>query len=442
LTSSIPTNCIPEQEAAQAVFTQKKRLKGKSYREAAKKDEALEEVTKPLSTLKVSDSEKPVKKSLKKLQDNFVGVVIEKPKSTAASEPETTSARSSSPAHGDDSDAGPRKRKAAAKKKVVISDDSDDDEPAPPKRLAAKSAKRPLKRSRKSDDEDFIVNSDADGDSDVHMSDAEDSEDDAVIEDSEEDSPPKKSKGKGKAPAAKFKPPKKSVSKASSSKPSSSAATSEDDAMSVDDGAPTKKSKKRKTNNDEEKPKKKRREDFDPWKLKTAEVRKDWEQLRAPPLEIFHWARKVIDEYTYLEEAPQLPLIARLTADRHWVLSGTPPIHDFSALKTIAAFMNVHLGVDDDGEGKSDRVKKRIREQTSTFHSFLASGMGTYISLGAEKFHSFREVHTLEWHAHRHALGQVFLDRFVRQVRISVLFLATCPLTALVERRRDRRDSV
>lgn len=33
-----------------------------------------------------------------------------------------------------------------------------------------------------------------------------------------------------------------------------------------------------------------------------------------------------------------------------------------------------------------------------------------------EEFHSFREVHTQEWHAHRHSLGQVFLDMFVRQV--------------------------
>ena len=353
---------FPEQEAAQAIFVQKKRLKGKNYREAAEKEVAVEEVTKPLSTLKVSDSEKPVKKSIKQLQDKFVGVVIEKP-----GEVDATSARSSSPAHGDDSDSGPRKRRAVTKK-VVISDDSDDDEPAPPKRSApTKSVKRPLKRSRDSDMDDFIVESDADEDSDVHMSDAADSEDDAGTEDSG-DPPPKKSKakGKGKAPVAKFKPPKKSASKASS-KPSSSAATSGDDAMSVDDGAAVKKPKKRKTANDEEKPKKKRREDFDPWKLKTSEVRKDWEHLRAPPLEVFHWARKVIDEYTYLEEAPQLPLIARLTADRHWVLSGTPPIHDFSALKTIAAFMNVHLGVDDDGEGKSDRVKKRLREQTSTF---------------------------------------------------------------------------
>lgn len=38
------------------------------------------------------------------------------------------------------------------------------------------------------------------------------------------------------------------------------------------------------------------------------------------------------------------------------------------------------------------------------------------LAAAVEKFHSFREVHSLEWHAHRHELGQGFLDRFVRQV--------------------------
>jgi hypothetical protein len=57
-------------------------------------------------------------------------------------------------------------------------------------------------------------------------------------------------------------------------------------------------------------------------------------------------------------------LITNLTAERRWVLSGTPPIHDFAAVKTIAAFLNIHLGVDDDGEGQSAEVKKRRREQT------------------------------------------------------------------------------
>lgn len=38
-----------------------------------------------------------------------------------------------------------------------------------------------------------------------------------------------------------------------------------------------------------------------------------------------------------------------------------------------------------------------------------------YLVAGVEKFHSFREVRSLEWHAHRHELGQGFLDQFVRQ---------------------------
>ncbi len=37
-------------------------------------------------------------------------------------------------------------------------------------------------------------------------------------------------------------------------------------------------------------------------------------------------------------------------------------------------------------------------------------------NLAVEKFHSFREVHSLEWHAHRYQVGQSFLDQFVRQV--------------------------
>ena len=40
------------------------------------------------------------------------------------------------------------------------------------------------------------------------------------------------------------------------------------------------------------------------------------------------------------------------------------PIHDFASLKTIAAFLDIHLGIDDDGEGHSAQVKKRRREQT------------------------------------------------------------------------------
>ena len=107
----------------------------------------------------------------------------------------------------------------------------------------------------------------------------------------------------------------------------------------------------------------------DPWKLRGA-AKHDWTQLHCPPLEMFHWARKVVDEYTYLDGKIHT-LVTRLSADRHWVLSGTPPIHDFAAVKTIAAHLSLHLGIDDDNEGRSIEVKKRLREQTGASLSDL-----------------------------------------------------------------------
>jgi hypothetical protein len=41
-----------------------------------------------------------------------------------------------------------------------------------------------------------------------------------------------------------------------------------------------------------------------------------------------------------------------------------PPIHDFAAVKMIAAHLDLHLRIDDDNEGKSVEVKKCRREQT------------------------------------------------------------------------------
>ena len=102
----------------------------------------------------------------------------------------------------------------------------------------------------------------------------------------------------------------------------------------------------------------------DSWKLKTPVVRNNWRKMHAPPIEMFHFNRLVVDEYTYLEGKIHAA-ITSINADHRWVLSGTPPIHDFAAVKTIAVFLGIHLGVDDDGEGNTEFVKKRKREQTS-----------------------------------------------------------------------------
>lgn len=103
----------------------------------------------------------------------------------------------------------------------------------------------------------------------------------------------------------------------------------------------------------------------DSWKLRSPRVRTNWRGMHAPPIEMFHFNRLVVDEYTYLEGKIHAA-ITSINADHRWVLSGTPPIHDFAAVKTIAVFLGVHLGVDDDAEGNTEFVKKRKREQTSS----------------------------------------------------------------------------
>lgn len=65
---------------------------------------------------------------------------------------------------------------------------------------------------------------------------------------------------------------------------------------------------------------------------------------------------------------------------------------------SIAAFMGIHLGMEDDAEGDAQLQKAKAKEQTQ-----------------AEKFHAFREVHSQAWHRRRDDLGQEFLDTFVRQ---------------------------
>ncbi|KZT67381.1 hypothetical protein DAEQUDRAFT_812927 [Daedalea quercina L-15889] len=369
-------------------FVPTKRLKGKTYREAAQvvesKKKVVEDKPKPKVKKAGQSNSTTQAPSISPRTGLVMEVVIPMHKAPSSSAPETSDAE-------EDSDV-PRRmpRRIARKAPVVTSDDDDassDNNDGPRVKRGAKKA-TPAKRSGKKKT----------ADSDYEASDAEGSESEAesFVESSDDDRPKKK--------ATKPRPkPKAKPHRGTSSDATTPPMTEDSEPMSVDEDTTSKgkskATKKRKAEDDDQRPakKQKRREDTDPWKLKSPAVRRDWTQMKAPPLEMFHFARKVVDEYTYLDGKIH-SMVTNLTAERHWVLSGTPPIHDFGALKTISAFLNLHLGVDDDGEGQSVQVKKRKREQTAV-----------------EKFHSFREVHSLEWHAHRHELGQGFLDRFVRQ---------------------------
>ncbi|KDR80696.1 hypothetical protein GALMADRAFT_241095 [Galerina marginata CBS 339.88] len=384
-----------EDELAAEALVVSKRLKGKSYREAATVIEKERETQKKPEGHKA----KPVVNQIAKLTTSGLIMEVVIPVKSRNSSVKSSSAPSS-PAQDDDEDADSeepgtrkRKRRAATNKIMIISDDNDSVSEAPIKKASSKSSKASSKKrrimKRRSPTSDYQGSSSEDEESDVAM------ESDFDGEEGESPKQNKSSKAKGKAKAI----PKPKGKKASSVVEESDE-TGNDDDMDVDEPAskPAKKVTKRKAADNAARPAKKaKRAESDPWKLGSRAVQSEWTDMQAPPFEMFHFARVVVDEYTYLDGKVHA-LVTNLTAERQWVLSGTPPIHDFGALKTIAAFLNIHLGVDDDGEGQSAEVKKRRREQTSV-----------------ERFHSFREVHTLEWHAHRHTIGQVFLDQFVRQ---------------------------
>jgi len=89
----------------------------------------------------------------------------------------------------------------------------------------------------------------------------------------------------------------------------------------------------------------------------------------------------------------------------------TSPLHLFPlSFSRIADLLHVHLGVQDD----LNRGSSKSKDNTS-----------------AELFHSFREVHSQEWRAHRDDVGQRFLDAFVRQ---NVPEIGEIPLTTHVVR--------
>ncbi|CAE6530732.1 unnamed protein product [Rhizoctonia solani] len=361
----------------------KRRLKGKQYREKAdglrtsspepEPSSPVSSVAPPLTSPTASPPPEETSKSRTSGKKMVMEVVI----------PTKSSAKTIvAPSKEDSQD---KKRRTAARNPIVIDSGSEDEvqvtsdnkrkRGAPSK---VKSTAKKAKRKAVPDDEDFKGDeawSESEAGSVAATSESEDA--DEVAERSEDEIP--KKKGKAKAPA-------KSKAAVKPKRPPMKKRKTEED---EDSDSPDKQKKQIKE--------KKSRVQQDPWGLNSDDVRRDWKQMRSPPLEAFHFKRLVVDEYTYLDGKAHA-VVTRLKADNNWVLSGTPPIHDFAAVKTIAVFLGLHLGIDDDSIGTSALVKKRRKEQTA-----------------AESFHSFRDVRSLEWHIRRHQVAQSFLDQFVRQ---------------------------
>lgn len=78
----------------------------------------------------------------------------------------------------------------------------------------------------------------------------------------------------------------------------------------------------------------------DEWNLLSSKVQADWTAIRGPPLSVFSWARVVLDEFSYTEGACLVGIQACRGRAR-WILSGTPPMRDFSEIKSYGFFFFV-----------------------------------------------------------------------------------------------------
>lgn len=321
----------------QESFVQPKRLKGRAYAEAN------EDKAKDLQILNVA----PVK------EDNVVAA----PKDTLG-EPSATSKHPEAkrvfegvfvPSLSSVNKKS-EKSKLKVKRGAITYIESSDSE--------ADITSKPTKRGKAATDEeedDYKGDTTDDSSSEVDDESSSSNESRSGLDEESDPPPTKKAKPKGRPP----------VKAPAASRPQKRKAMEDDKEQEGDhaEGPPQKKAKVVKE--------KKSRATMDPWRLKTDEVQGDWRKMKAPPLDMFHFHRLVVDEFTYTKkEHVSHAIVTQISATCRWVMSGTPPTGDFASVKGIAAFLGLHLGVDDDAEGTTEEVKSRIQDKTgSSIHS-------------------------------------------------------------------------
>ena len=128
----------------------------------------------------------------------------------------------------------------------------------------------------------------------------------------------------------------------------------------------------------------------DHWGLESAQAEYDWRDIKCVPVEMFHWRRVIVDEFTYLKPSDKAVVLG-LQAEARWCLSGTPPVGDFADIKGTAALLGVNLG--------SDEVPRFNKSEITK----------------VETFQFFKEKPTQRWHKRRWEVAQVFLNRVMRQ---------------------------
>lgn len=151
------------------------------------------------------------------------------------------------------------------------------------------------------------------------------------------------------------------------------------------------------------------RDDRELFNIPATEKDHDWREMRYPFLHLFSFNRIVIDEYTYTGEERLISILS-LHARSKWILSGTPAMGEFADIKSIARYLDIYLGVDDDGD-------------VPTQNSRLKSIRKSYTA--AEAFQMYQPPRSDAWYRNRREVAQRFLDQFARQNIAEIDHIAT-----------------
>ena len=118
-----------------------------------------------------------------------------------------------------------------------------------------------------------------------------------------------------------------------------------------------------------------------------------------PVLHMFKFRRIVVDEFTYIQQT-SLAALLRMEAEVRWLLSGTPPVHDYDSINTIAKLLGTKISVVDEGNGVHDFVKvvkdAKLRSQS-------------------EEFQDLQSVRSPGYFKHYYDRARVFVEEHIRQ---------------------------
>ncbi|KOS41539.1 hypothetical protein ACN38_g7593 [Penicillium nordicum] len=152
-----------------------------------------------------------------------------------------------------------------------------------------------------------------------------------------------------------------------------------------------------------------------------------WRDIKAGFLHAFKFNRLVIDEYTYAGEERHTSLVS-LQARSKWILSGTPGLDEFADIKSIARYLGVHIGVDDDGDCDKPTQNQRLRDIRKS-HTAV------------EAFQYYQAPHSNAWYRNRREHAQRFLDRFARQNFARIAHIPVIPHIVITEQSPDEKTA-